>query len=58
MLRPVNGYLEINPLGNVFDPDFQLLTVGRQCRESWCCPACDRDKVTVNASRPADLSIQ
>ena len=39
--------LGINPLGNVFDPEFRLLDEPRMCRESWRCPACDRDKVTT-----------
>jgi len=39
--------LVINPLGNVFDPGFELLTASRQCAESWQCPACDRDKVAI-----------
>lgn len=40
--------LGINPLGNVFDPGFSLLDQPIPCRESWRCPACDRDKVTVS----------
>ena len=39
--------LDIHPLGNVFDPGFELLTASRQCAESWQCPACDRDKITI-----------
>ena len=37
----------INPLGNVFDPVFKLLESPLNCAESWQCPACDRDKVTI-----------
>ena len=40
--------LGLNPLGNVSDPGFQLLEKLLPCWESWQCPACDRDKVTVN----------
>jgi hypothetical protein len=39
--------LGLNPLGNVFDPGFELFTSPLQCAESWQCPACYRDKVTV-----------
>jgi hypothetical protein len=39
--------LRLNPLGNVFDPAFDLLTSALQCTESWQCPACDRDKVMI-----------
>jgi hypothetical protein len=39
--------LAINPLGNVFEPGFDLLTSPLQCSESWQCPACDRDKITI-----------
>jgi MoaA/NifB/PqqE/SkfB family radical SAM enzyme len=39
--------LAVNPLGNVFEPGFELLSSSWQCAESWQCPACDRDKVTI-----------
>jgi len=37
----------INPLGNVFDEDFQPWSQAGRCWQAWQCPACDRDKVTV-----------
>jgi hypothetical protein len=37
----------IGRLGNVFDPEFQLATESRPCDQSWQCPACDRDKVSL-----------
>lgn len=37
----------IGRLGNVFDPEFKLLEEPGPCSQSWQCPACDRDKVTV-----------
>ena len=37
----------LNPLGNVFDPGFQLIDEPLPCSQAWTCPACDRDKVTV-----------
>jgi hypothetical protein len=40
--------LGLNPLGNVFDPGFGLFEGPLLCGESWQCPACDRDKVTVH----------
>ena len=36
-----------NCLGNVFDPEFTLLENPGECSQSWQCPGCDRDKVTV-----------
>jgi hypothetical protein len=42
--------LGLKPLGNVFDPGFKLLTSPLQCAESWQCPACDQDKVTMNTA--------
>jgi MoaA/NifB/PqqE/SkfB family radical SAM enzyme len=38
----------VNLLGNVFDPGFELRKLPLQCSESWQCPACDRDKVTLH----------
>ncbi len=37
----------IGRIGNVFDPDFRLATESRPCDQSWQCPACDRDKVSL-----------
>ena len=39
--------LGTNPLGNVFDPGFRSFEGPLLCGESWQCPACDRDKVTI-----------
>ena len=39
--------LSINSLGKVFDRGFELLSHSLPCNESWQCPACDRDKVTI-----------
>lgn len=44
--------LEVNLLGNVFDPRFVLLTSPLPCNEAWQCPACDRDKVEVCTGHP------
>jgi hypothetical protein len=49
--------LGLNPLGNVFDPGFELLTGSRQCAESLQCPACDRDKVTLREEGGGSHSI-
>jgi MoaA/NifB/PqqE/SkfB family radical SAM enzyme len=44
----------IGRLGSVFDPEFQLRSEPGPCDQSWQCPACDRDKVTVvQISHPA-----
>jgi len=43
--------LGLNPLGNVFDPGFELLQSPLSCAESWQCPACDRDKAEIAAGR-------
>ena len=45
----LEGQLGMNPLGNVYDPKFRLPEEMLRCRESWQCPACDRDKVTLAA---------
>jgi len=37
----------INKLGNVFDPEFGLMTAPLECHQAWRCPACDRDKVQI-----------
>lgn len=37
----------INPLGNVFDVGFKPWGEELTCLQSWQCPACDRDKVTI-----------
>ena len=37
----------INPLGNIFDDSFAPWSQPGSCDQSWQCPACDRDKVTV-----------
>ncbi len=45
--------LALNPLGNVFDPNFRLLDQPLKCWEQWRCPACDRDKVETRACSPS-----
>lgn len=42
----------INPLGNIFDESFEPWSQAGPCAQSWQCPACDRDKVTVVSIGP------
>ena len=37
----------LNPLGNILDPEFELMQDRLICRQQINCPGCDRDKVSV-----------
>lgn len=46
--------LNINPCGNILDPEFKLWEEELPCNEHFRCPGCDRDKVKVKFVKEID----
>lgn len=50
--------MQINKVGNIFEPGFELLPAELPCNEHFRCPGCDRDKVKVKFVKEIDRKAE